>query len=249
MADEEYRVLADDHDGVRLLTLDRPEKLNAFTPAGYRSLRSRLLDAADDPAVAVCVITGNGRAFSAGVDLDVMGREGGSRELGEYFDPLLETLATFPLPLIAAVNGVAVGFGATLLLHCDLVLVDEAATVRLPFVALGTCAEAASSWLLPTRIGLQRASWVVLSGAKLSAAEAVSNGIALATTPTGAVVDEALAGAGQLAAHSRAVLAANKALLREGWAEQILTTWEREKAAMAAVAEEMGPIGWGKGTA
>jgi len=239
-----YDVAAADHGHVRLLTLNRPGKLNAFTPEGYRALRARLEECAVDAGVSVCVLTGAGRAFSSGVDLSVMGRPDGSTELGAEFDPLLERLATFPKPLVAAVNGVAVGFGATLLLHCDIVVVDEAAEVRMPFVRLGTCAEAASSWLLPQRVGMQQASWMVLSGTGLDARAAVANGFALAVAPAGAVVRAALERAQAMAEHPVAALVANKRLLREGWAEAIDAVWAREKEAMKSVAAELGPIGW-----
>jgi enoyl-CoA hydratase/carnithine racemase len=237
-------VVVEDRDNVRVLVLDRPHKLNAFTAEGYRALKAQLDVAAADPGVAVCVLTGRGRAFSAGVDLTEMSRPGGSAELGADFDPLLECLARFPKPLVAAVNGLAVGFGATLLLHCDVVIVDETAEIRMPFVSLGTCAEAGSSWLLPGRVGPQQASWIVLSGASLSAEEAVACGFALARAPAGGAVDEALARAGRLAVNSVAALVANKGLLRHGFAERILEVWEREKQAMAAMARELGPIGW-----
>jgi enoyl-CoA hydratase/carnithine racemase len=239
-----YAVSVEDHDSVRVLVLDRPTKLNAFTAEGYRALKARL-DAADaDPHVAVCVVTGRGRAFSAGVDLDEMSRPGGSAELGVDFDPLLDCLARFPKPLVAAVNGLAVGFGATLLLHCDLVVVDEAAEIRMPFVALGTCAEAGSSWLLPGRVGLQQASWMMLSASPLSAADAVDSGFALTRAPAGQALGEALGLAGRLAAHTVDALVANKGLLRHGYADRVTEVWRREKAAMAEIAQKLGPIGW-----
>ncbi len=234
----------EDHDNVRVLVLDRPAKLNAFTAEGYRALRAQLEAAAADPHVAVCVLTGRGRAFSAGVDLTEMSRPGGATELGVDFDPLLDCLARFPKPLVGAVNGLAVGFGATLLLHCDLVVVDEDAEIRMPFVALGTCAEAGSSWLLPLRVGPQQASWMMLSGSPFSADDAVATGFALARAPAAHALDEALTLAGRLAAHSVDALVANKALLREGFAERITEVWQREKAAMAAIAQRLGPIGW-----
>jgi len=233
-----------DHGAVRLLTLTRPDKLNAFTAQGYQVLARELAAAAESPDVAVCVLTGSGRAFSAGVDLTEMTAPGGKEALGANFDPLLAALVGFPKPLVAAVNGLAVGFGATILLHCDVVVVDEQAQIRLPFVALGTCVEAASSWLLPRRVGMQLASWMVLSGTSLSAGDALRIGLALAETPAGQVVDEALVLAQQMAAHSVAALVANKALLRHGWAERVDEVWQREKAAMARLSAELGPIGW-----
>ncbi|HXW36045.1 MAG TPA: enoyl-CoA hydratase/isomerase family protein [Acidimicrobiales bacterium] len=238
-----YEVVVEDRGKVRVVLLDRAKKLNAFNAEGYRKLKTALDEAAEDESVAVCVITGSGRAFSAGVDLDEMSRPGGPAELGRDFDPLLERLATFPKPLIGAVNGVAVGFGATLLLHCDLVVVDEKAEIRMPFVALGTCAEAASSWLLPQRVGRQNATWMMLSGAPLSASEAVKVGFAFTEAPEGTSVEESLALAEQLAVHEVAALVANKALLRDGFADQIAVVWEREKKAMLSIAQELGSIG------
>jgi enoyl-CoA hydratase/carnithine racemase len=157
---------------------------------------------------------------------------------------MITRLATFPKPLIAAVNGLAVGLGATLLLHCDLVVIDAEAVVQMPFVALGTCAEASSSWLLPKRVGPQQAMWMVLSGRFFTADEVVANGFALAKAPAGQAYDEAMKLADQLATHEIAALVANKALLREGWARQIEDVWVREQAAMKAIAQELGPIGW-----
>lgn len=239
-----YAVAVEDHEQVRLLVLDRPHKLNAFTAEGYRALAAQLAVAAEDPIVSVCVLTGRGRAFSAGVDLNEASRPGGGDELGAEFDPLLERLARFPKPLVAAVNGPAVGFGATLLLHCDLVVVDETATIRLPFVDLGTCAEAASSWLLPLRVGPQQASWMMLSGAPMHADAAVAAGFAFARSAAGRALDQALALARQIASHPVEVLVANKQLLREGYAERITTVWQREKAVAGVLAEQLGPIAW-----
>ena len=239
-----YAVAVEDHEQVRVLVLDRPQKLNAFTAQGYRALAAQLARVAEDPLVSVCVLTGRGRAFSAGVDLDEVSRPGGGDELGAEFDVLLELLARFPKPLVAAVSGPAVGFGATVLLHCDLVVVDETATIRLPFVDLGTCAEAASSWLLPLRVGPQHASWMLLSGAPMNADEAVATGFALARVPAGRALEKALALARQLASHPVDVLVANKRLLREGSAERIAAVWQREKTAMAELAEKMGPLAW-----
>jgi enoyl-CoA hydratase/carnithine racemase len=237
-------VSTEDHDHVRVLVLDRPTKLNAFTAEGYRALKSQLDTAGAEPQVAVCVLTGRGRSFSAGVDLNEMSRPGGSVALGADFDPLLDCLARFPKPLVAAVNGLAVGFGATLLLHCDLVVVDDEAEIRMPFVALGTCAEAGSSWLLPQRVGPQHAAWMMLSGAALRADDAVAQGFALTRAPAGEALTRALAIAQTLAAHNVDVLMANKSLLRDGYADRINEVWQREKAAMAAMAAKVGPIGW-----
>jgi enoyl-CoA hydratase/carnithine racemase len=241
--DVAYDVIAANDGNIRVLTLNRPRKLNAFTPDGYRVLRGRLDEAAADPGVSVVVLTGAGRAFSSGVDLSVVSRDGGASELGAEFDPLMERLATFPKPLLAAVNGLAVGFGATILLHCDVVVIDEAAEVRMPFARLGTTAEAGSSWLLPQRVGTQQAAWLVLSGAGLDAASAVELGFALCEAPPGHALAATLERARVIAAHRLPALVANKALLRHGWADQIAGVWAREKTAARALGEELGPIG------
>lgn len=243
MDETPYRVGSEDRGAVRLLTLDRPAKLNALTAAGFDALRARLEEAAADPGVAVCVLTGSGRAFCSGVDLSAMDGGEGTAGLRSSFDPLLATLAEFPKPLVAAVNGLAVGFGATVLLHCDLVVVDETAQIRLPFVSLGTTVEAAGSWLLPLRMGMQRAAWAVLGGQPLSADEAVTAGLALATAPPGRSLDDAIERARVLAGHGVAPLVANKRLLRHGWAEQIVDAWQREAQAMVTLAGEVGTFG------
>ncbi len=148
-------VLAADDGPVRTLTLNRPTRLNAFTSASYRRLAQLLHDAAENPAVLVVVLRGQGRAFCSGVDLEELGVEGGQggQELGETFDALVKELLGFAKPLVAAVHGPAVGFGATILLHCDVVLVADDARLRFPFTSLSTAPEAGSSALLPAIVG------------------------------------------------------------------------------------------------
>ena len=177
--------------------------------------------AAAHAGVAVCVVTGRRRAFSAGVDLDEMSRPGGSAALGVDFDPLLEGLARFPKPLVAAVNGLAVGFGATLLLHCDLVVVDERAEIRMPFVSLGTCAEAGSSWLLPRRVGPQQAAWLMLSGSPFGAEEAVAYRFRPRPGPGGSGRRRRIDGGGGLADTVSRRWWRTRPCLRAGVAEQV----------------------------
>jgi enoyl-CoA hydratase/carnithine racemase len=131
-------------------------------------------------------------------------------------------------------------------LHCDLVVVEEGAEIRMPFVSLGTCAEAGSSWLLPRRVGSQQAFWMMLSAAPLGAEEAVATGFAFARAPAAQALTAALALAQSLAVHHVDALIANKALLRQGWAAHINEVWQQEKDAMAAMAAKLGPIGWSR---
>src|SRR5580700_8370429 len=104
MSDEDlaFAIRAEDEGRVRTLVLDRPQKLNAFTAQGYDALTEQLDAAAEDPSIAVCVITGSGRAFSAGVDLHAVSTPEGSAELGVHFNRMISRLATFPKPLIGA---------------------------------------------------------------------------------------------------------------------------------------------------
>ena len=138
-------VLVSDDGRVRVVTLNRPDRVNAFKPTTYRRL-AEVLDMADAAGeVSVVLMHGAGRGFSSGVDLASVGEQ--EPTLEETFDELIESLIRFSKPLIAAVHGAAVGFGATILLHCDLVLVADTARLRFPFTALGTTPEAGSSAL------------------------------------------------------------------------------------------------------
>ena len=178
MADPREVLRIEDDGAVRLLTLNRPESKNAFNKALYDGVRIALDEAAADEAIGVCVITGAGDAFSAGQDLKALAGVKDNPEELQGFDPFSRALARFDKPLLAAVNGVAVGVGTTLLLHCDLVLVSDHARFRLPFVALGLIPEAASSLLLPTRIGPQAAAYHLLTGEWMDAETAVTRGLA-----------------------------------------------------------------------
>jgi len=174
-------VLASDDGPVRTLTLNRPTRLNAFTSASYRRLAQLLHDAGENPDVLVVVLRGHGRAFCSGVDVEELGVEGGEggQKLGETFDALVKELLGFAKPLVAAVHGPAVGFGATILLHCDVVLVADDARLRFPFTSLSTAPEAGSSALLPAIVGPQRAAELLFTSRWIDAAEAVSYGLAL----------------------------------------------------------------------
>lgn len=225
----------DDHGAVRLLTLHRPEALNAFDSPLYRATGAALTAARDDDAVRVVVLTGAGRAFSAGQDLGEMARLAAGEALESGFPVLLEALESFDKPLVAAVNGPAVGIGFTMLPHCDLVLVAEGARLRTPFAELGVPPEAASSVLFPARMGWQRAAEVLFTSPWLSAEEAVEAGIALRVVPGDGVVAEALALAGRIAAAPLPALRAIKATMLAGRADAVAAARAREEAAFARV--------------
>lgn len=225
----------DGHDGVRLLTLDRPEALNAFDSPLYRAAGAALDAARTDDAVKVAVITGAGRAFSAGQDLDEMARLAAGEPIDSGFPVLLDALQAFDKPLVAAVNGAAVGIGFTMLPHCDLVLAAETARFRTPFAEMGVPPEAASSYLFPARMGWQRAAEVLFTSPWLRAAEAVECGIALRVVAADDLLTEALALAGSIATAPLAALRAIKATMLAGRADAVAAARAREEAAFARV--------------
>jgi len=185
------------NDGVAVITMNRPERKTAFTREQYELLADALKNADTNDEVRVVVLTGAGAAFSSGQDLKEMmelasgaasGAPTNSKAGG--FTVLLDALEVFSKPLIAAVNGVAVGIGMTLLPFCDIVLIDETARMRVPFSELGVPPEAASSVLFADRIGWQRAAELLLTARWVEATEAVAIGLALRTTPAGEALSQ-----------------------------------------------------------
>jgi len=165
-----------DHVGQVLhLTLNRPEKKNAITQAMYSTLASNLNNAAGDFGIRAVVISGNGKAFTAGNDImDFMNEE---ITLSSPVFHFLKALHDFPKPLIAAVQGNAVGIGTTMLMHCDLVYAAPDTLFSMPFVTLGLVPEAGSSILFPRLVGHAKASEIFLTGRDFSATEALEMGL------------------------------------------------------------------------
>ncbi|MGE4605255.1 MAG: enoyl-CoA hydratase-related protein, partial [Myxococcota bacterium] len=216
---------------VLLLTFNRPDALNAFNDALYDAVCEALRDAAEDPQIAVVVLTGAGRAFTAGQDLGELGKPT-RHPKGERhgFGPFIETLEAFPKPLVAAVNGVAVGIGLTLLPHCDLVLIADGARLRAPFVSLGVTAEAGSTHLLPAAIGWQQTAHLLYTAAWLDARRAVEVGLAWRVLPADELLDEALSVADRMAKMPIASLVGPKRLLLDARLAAVRDARGRENA-------------------
>lgn len=198
-------------DGVATLVMNRPERKNAFDRAQYDALAAALARADADDTVHVAVLTGAGGAFSSGQDLKEMTELAQQAATGTItagtsspsgFTVLLDALEVFSKPLIAAVNGVAVGIGMTLLPFCDIVLVAASARMRVPFSDLGVPPEAASSVLLPDLIGWQKAADLLLTARWVEAAEAVDMGLALRMVPDSDLLADVHALAATIAAKS-----------------------------------------------
>jgi enoyl-CoA hydratase/carnithine racemase len=196
------------HGRVARVTIDRPSKKNALTQEMYQRMADALLAADSDADIGAVLIGGVADVFTAGNDLaDFMA--GNSLDETHRF---LEAISTVHVPLVAAVNGLAIGVGLTLLLHCDLVFVDPAADLSAPFVGLGLVPEAASSLLLPRVVGERRASEIFLTGRHLSGSEAVEWGLANAAASP--VFPAALEAAERVAAQPHHAVRSSKALLR-----------------------------------
>ena len=224
----------DDAHRVRHLTLDRPEALNAFDEALYAATAGALRDAARDPGVAVVVVTGAGRAFSAGTDvveMAALARGPLEEGAGSGFPALVDELVAFPKPLVCAVNGLALGIGATMLGLADLVLMSTAARVRCPFTALAVAPEAASSVTFPLLMGRQEASWALLSSEWLSADDCRRAGLAWRVCPPESLLEEAGAVARILAAKPIASLVETKATIVAGLRDAVAAARAREDAA------------------
>lgn len=225
----------DDADRVRTITLDRPDALNAFNEALYDATTEALIDAVADPGVAVVVITGTGRSFSAGTDvLEMASRttDPGSFTAGTHgFPGLVDQLAAFPKPLLCAVNGMALGIGATLLGFADLVLMSTEARIRCPFTDLAVAPEAASSYTFPLLLGRQHATWVLMSSTWIPAAECERIGLAWRVTEPEALLDETMQVARTLAAKSLGSLLETKRTIVAGHREAIATARAREDEA------------------
>src|SRR3954451_25291630 len=206
-----------DGDGVRLLTLNRPDALNAFNDELWDVTRDALLDAQQRDEIGCVVLTGTGRAFTAGQDLGEIAEPPAhaDSELDGYrgFIPVLEE---FDKPLLAAVNGIGVGIGITVLAYCDLVLMAESARLKAPFVSLGVTTEAAGSVSLPARMGWAAAAHLIFTGGWLSSADALACGLAWRVVPDGDLLQATMAVAREIGAQPVGALTATKRLMVAG---------------------------------
>jgi enoyl-CoA hydratase/carnithine racemase len=229
--------IADDHR-VRTLTLNRPDVLNAFNDELYFATATALNEAAADPEVAVVLLTGAGRAFSAGNDLNEMQRritDPEFNEKGSHFSTMIQALADFPKPLIIAVNGVGVGIGATILGYADLAFMSSTARLKTPFTSLGVAPEAASSYLLPRLMGRQNAAWLLLSSEWVGAEEARAMGLVWKVCEPDDLLPEARRHAEILAARPISSLMAVKQTIIAPTREGIAAATERENGHFAVL--------------
>jgi 2-(1,2-epoxy-1,2-dihydrophenyl)acetyl-CoA isomerase len=179
---DETPILVERKAGYRVITLNRPQRLNAFTEAMHQALKRALDEAEGDPDCRALLITGAGRGFCAGQDLnDRLSKAGETPVLGgaleAYYNPLVRKLRALPFPVVAAVNGVAAGAGANIALACDIVLAAKSASFVQAFAKIGLVPDSGGTWFLPRLIGPARARALALTGEPLPAEQAEAWGL------------------------------------------------------------------------
>lgn len=218
-------------DGVMRITMNRSAKKNALTGPMYDAMTAAMeqADASDD--IRAIVLEGSGGSFTAGNDLaDFLATATRGEENRAGF--FIRKIATLDTPIVAAVDGVAVGVGTTLLFHCDLVYATPAAKFRMPFLDLGLVPEAASSILAPARFGMAKASQYILLAEAFGPQEAEALGLVNAIVAPDALADTAMEAARKLAAKPPAALRAARRLMR-GDRKDIVAAMDRETVAFA----------------
>ena len=224
-------VLTEVRDGVLRLTMNRPDKKNALTGPMYDAMTAALKDAARDDTVRAILLEGSGGAFTAGNDLgDFLAIAQGKAESRAFY--FIEAVAMLEKPIVAAVDGVAVGVGTTILFHCDLAYATPEAKFRMPFVDLGLVPEAGSSLLAPMRVGMAKASELILLAEAFGGEEAARLGIVNRVVPASELATVAYDAAKKLAGKPPEALRATRALLR-GSREDLRAAMKRESEAFA----------------
>jgi len=239
-------ILADVSDGIGTLTLNRPEKLNAYTTEMGEEVTAVLRDWRDDPAVRAVILTGAGRGFCAGVDLEHLAahQAGGNASKGprlgeeDFLRKLPLELAAYPKPLIAAVNGAAIGVGVTMILPCDIRIASAEAKLGLAFVKLGILPGLGSTHLLARIVGRAKALELVLSARTILAPEALEIGLVNQVVPAAELAETARGLAAAMAAHRPEVVAAAKAAVNYGAEHTLEEAMRNEERASAALREK-----------
>lgn len=226
-------------DGVQIVTMNRPDKKNALTAEMYKVLADAIEVADADPKIRVTLYTGSGGSFTAGNDLGDFAKAGSTPVDAKptekpHVTRFLENLAEGKKPIIASVNGLAVGVGVTMLLHCDLVYAGASATFQMPFVNLGLVPEAGSTFLLQRQIGIQKAADLFLTGKKVGAEKAEAIGLVADVFPNNELPGAALAAAKALAAKAPNAVRATKALLKDNDRPRVAQAREAEAQVFGA---------------
>jgi 2-(1,2-epoxy-1,2-dihydrophenyl)acetyl-CoA isomerase len=235
-------LLVDDAEGVRTLTLNRPDAYNSLTAELKETLLAELRWVATEPSVRAVVITGAGKAFCAGQDLrehvEVLNAEAQApmSTIEEHYNPLVRAITTLPKPVIAAVNGTAAGAGASLAFACDLRIADESAKFLLAFAGIGLSADTGTSWTLPRLVGYGRAMEMMLLGKPVQADEAIRIGMVNRVVAPGSALPEALTLARSMAVGPTAAFGAVKAAMLAAASADLETALAEEGRTQAELA-------------
>lgn len=226
--------------GVATVTLNRPEAMNALDERTKIALRDGLADITTDEAVRAVVLTGTGRAFCVGQDLREHAANLRDKALEDvwstvvdHYTPIARSLLTMPKPVVAAVNGIAAGAGASIAFACDLRIVADTAGFNLAFTAIGLSCDTGSSWTLPRLVGQARARELLLQPTTLDAQQALAMGLATRVVPPADLMAEAAALAGELAAGATMAYGAVKAALNFAAEHSLDESLAREAELMA----------------
>ena len=211
-------VLVDRRDGYRVLTLNRPDRLNAFNEAMHERLMAALEDAEADESCRALLLTGAGRGFCAGQDLSDRVMEPGrtpdlGRTIERFYNPLVRKLQALRVPVVCAVNGVAAGAGANVALACDIVIAARSAKFIQAFARIGLVPDSGGTWFLPRLVGRARARGLALLAEPLGAEQAEAWGLIWRAVDDAALMDEAHALATHLATQPTVGLALTKRAL------------------------------------
>jgi 2-(1,2-epoxy-1,2-dihydrophenyl)acetyl-CoA isomerase len=217
--------------GVAILTLNRPDALNALTVAMKRELVAAFRRVERDATVRAVILTGAGRAFCAGQDLRERLQPDAAPlgvEVRERYNPIIHAMRGLPKPIVGAINGVAAGAGASLALACDLRIASEAASFALAFGRVGLVPDSGATWFLPRLVGSARAAEIALLGDPVSAADALRIGLVGHVAPADQLAAEAMAMASRLAAGAPRALALTKRALNAAWDRDLDAALEAE---------------------
>ena len=229
--------------GVATITLDRPDAMNSLNTATKVELRDAVLRAAEDTAARAVVLTGSGRAFCVGQDLkehaDSLAADAPELHITirEHYNPMVTALAAMPKPVIAAVNGVAAGAGASLAFACDLRVMAESAGFNLAFAAIGLSGDTGSTWTLPRLVGWAKARELLMTPRTIKSDEALALGLATEVVADDKVESRAAELAAQLAAGPTVAYAAIRAGLAYGATHTFEESLEREAELMSQAAD------------
>jgi 2-(1,2-epoxy-1,2-dihydrophenyl)acetyl-CoA isomerase len=231
---DESPIIVERRSGYRIITLNRPQRLNAFTEAMHQALRTALVEAEADPDCRALLVTGAGRGFCAGQDLnDRLSKAGETPVLGgaleAYYNPLVRKLRALPFPVVAAVNGVAAGAGCNIALACDIVIAARSASFIQSFAKIGLVPDSGGTWILPRLVGPARARALALTAEPLPAEKAEAWGLIWKAVDDGLLMTEGEKLCTQFATAPTAGLAMIKHALDKSWDNDLDAQLELER--------------------